>query len=235
MNIFITCEHGGNEIPLEFDYLFENAHSILLSHEGWDIGALQLANAFFAIADFDIYSTVSRLVVDLNRSPHHPKLFSSFTQPLTKQEKTHILAQYYYPYRTTVLNAIGDKISRNEKVVHLSVHSFTSVLNEKERQTDIGLLYDPQRNDEKILCDAWRREINLLQPDFRVRFNYPYLGKADGFVTFLRKQFSPAHYIGLEIEVNQKIMQNEFKYQIIEPLLLKSFAAALASFKTIQR
>jgi len=35
-----------------------------------------------------------------------------------------------------------------------------------------------------------------------VRFNYPYLGKADGFTTYLRKQF-PANYMGIELEVNQ--------------------------------
>jgi hypothetical protein len=40
-----------------------------------------------------------------------------------------------------------------------------------------------------------------------VRFNYPYLGKADGFTTFMRKQF-PKNYIGIEIEVNQKFAAN---------------------------
>jgi hypothetical protein len=40
----------------------------------------------------------------------------------------------------------------------------------------------------------------------RVRRNYPYLGTADGLVSFLRKEFSSELYIGIEIELNQKIM-----------------------------
>ncbi|MEO8932838.1 MAG: N-formylglutamate amidohydrolase, partial [Xanthomarina sp.] len=39
------------------------------------------------------------------------------------------------------------------------------------------------------------------------RFNYPYLGKADGFTSYLRKQF-PKNYLGIEIEVNQKFSKN---------------------------
>lgn len=40
-----------------------------------------------------------------------------------------------------------------------------------------------------------------------VRFNYPYLGKADGFTTHLRKKFKD-NYIGIELEVNQKFAKN---------------------------
>lgn len=34
--------------------------------------------------------------------------------------------------------------------------------------------------------------------------NYPYLGKADGFTTSLREEFQE-QYIGLELELNQKL------------------------------
>ena len=44
-------------------------------------------------------------------------------------------------------------------------------------------------------------------PKFKVRFNSPYLGKADGFTTYLRKKF-PDKYSGIELEVNQKFSKN---------------------------
>ena len=44
-------------------------------------------------------------------------------------------------------------------------------------------------------------------PELKIRFNYPYLGKADGFTTYLRKIF-PENYIGIELEVNQKFVNN---------------------------
>jgi hypothetical protein len=56
-----------------------------------------------------------------------------------------------------------------------------------------------------------------------VRFNYPYLGKADGFTTFMRKQF-PKNYIGIEIEVNQKFAANN----IIERQLKEDIYKAIS-------
>lgn len=41
-----------------------------------------------------------------------------------------------------------------------------------------------------------------------VRRNYPYPGNADGFTTYLRKQFSLSKYVGIEIEINQKHITN---------------------------
>jgi hypothetical protein len=40
--------------------------------------------------------------------------------------------------------------------------------------------------------------------ELRVRRNYPYLGKADGFTTYLRRHFPVDRYAGVEFEVNPK-------------------------------
>jgi hypothetical protein len=39
-----------------------------------------------------------------------------------------------------------------------------------------------------------------------VRRNYPYRGTADGFTTYLRRQFSARKYLGIELEVNQSLL-----------------------------
>lgn len=53
--------------------------------------------------------------------------------------------------------------------------------------------------------------------------NYPYLGKSDGFTTSLRKQF-PFQYIGIELEINQKSLQNQTTLDEINQKLSKSVA-----------
>ena len=45
-----------------------------------------------------------------------------------------------------------------------------------------------------------------MAPNLRVRRNYPYAGKGDGLTSYLRQQFSPAAYVGIELEINQKIV-----------------------------
>lgn len=203
--LVVTCEHGGNEIPPEYAAAFRGAKDVLASHRGYDPGALELARRFANELNAPLFeATVSRLVVELNRSRHHRSLFSSYTRDLPAATRADILARHYVPYRDAVEAKIGSLIGRNLAVHHLSVHSFTPVLDGETRRADIGLLYDPRRPLEFDWCVAWRMALRARRPDLVVRRNYPYRGISDGFVTYLRKKFSAQSYAGVELEVNQK-------------------------------
>lgn len=203
--LLITCEHGGNRIPRRYRNFFADAEAVLQSHRGYDRGALTLARELaHALGAPLIASTTSRLLVDLNRSHGHPRLFGETirrTPPALRQE---ILARHYRPYRRRAENLIAETLAQGLRVIHVSCHSFTPVLDGEVRKADIGLLYDPARPGEKALCAAWRRALRERLPEFKVRFNYPYAGKADGFTAFLRRTFPPGHYVGVELEINQR-------------------------------
>jgi len=205
--LILTCEHGGNEIPPDYLPLFETAKQVLDSHRGYDPGALDLFKALQDLAWFQKFHTVSRLLVELNRSLHHPQLFSEFTKKLPSEEKKKILQEYYFPYRSAVEDHIQKCLFQGENVLHLSIHSFTPQLNGEVRNADIGLLYDPAREAEKEICTRLRSLLLQENRALKIRFNYPYRGKADGFTTYLRKKF-PSNYAGIEIEVNQKYVEN---------------------------
>jgi predicted N-formylglutamate amidohydrolase len=177
---------------------------MLKSHRGYDLGALELGR-FLArrLAAPLLYSTTTRLLVELNRSLHHRKLFSEFTRDLPPAEQESILDLHYFPYRRRVEAAIARALSEGDAVLHVSVHTFTPELNGVARTADIGLLYDPCRPSEKRLGVAWRDALRRLRPDLRVRRNYPYLGKADGLTTHLRRLWPDERYAGIELEVNQ--------------------------------
>ncbi|AHM58586.1 N-formylglutamate amidohydrolase [Flammeovirgaceae bacterium 311] len=212
----ITCEHGGNDIPGAFAPMFYDAEAqrALDSHRGWDPGALELYHLLAPMADFSHAATVSRLLVELNRSLHHPELFSKFTGGLSDKEKALVLEKYYTPYRKKVESAIKQFIEEGHKVYHLSIHSFTPVLAGKVRNADIGLLYDPARQLEKDLCNYWKSIFQKLIPEVRLRFNYPYKGTDDGFTTYLRTQFT-VHYAGIEFELNQEWANDQQANDII--------------------
>ncbi|KAF0191190.1 MAG: N-formylglutamate amidohydrolase [Gammaproteobacteria bacterium] len=203
--MLITCEHGGNTIPVRYAPLFHGTQKLLKSHRGHDIGALNLARYLARHLRAPLhYSTVSRLLVDLNRSPHHRQLFSSQTRVLDPASRTAVLARYYSPYRGAVEKRIVQMIARGRSVVHVSAHSFTPVFDSKTRMADIGLLYDPARRGERLFCTRFQDALSDFAPTLRVRRNYPYKGTADGFTTYLRKIFSGTHYAGIELEVNQR-------------------------------
>lgn len=202
----ISCEHAGNEVPAQYQTLFKGADEILNSHRGWDPGSSELAKTLAAKTNSELFThAFTRLFIELNRSPGHPKLFSEFSRNLKKAEKQHVIKKYYLPHRNKVIEAIKQNASLNHPIIHISVHTFTPVLDGIERTFEIGLLYDPKRIQEKNVCHNWKSLLNYFLPDFRIRMNQPYKGASDGFTTFLRKTFDEKLYLGIELEVNQKL------------------------------
>ncbi len=203
----ITCEHGGNRIPAAYRSHFTQHKALLATHRGYDIGALtvakDLARAFRAPL---VTSTVSRLLVDLNRSIAHPRVFSSATRLAPASLRASIVEQHYLPYREQVETLVAQAVSSGQRVIHISSHSFTPELDGKLRTADLGLLYDPARQGEVSLCSRWKASLGDRAPELRVRRNYPYAGKGDGLTRHLRRRFSPRMYVGVELEVNQRIV-----------------------------
>jgi len=204
--IIVTCEHGANRVPKKYRHLFASAENILATHRGYDIGAAQLARRLSKVFPAPLFTgKYSRLLADLNRHPGHRNVFSRFTAGLDMDEKQYVLKTYHAPYRRAVENHIQEEVANNGKVLHLSVHSFTPLLNGKIRSADIGFLYDPKRVIEKnvarLLLETFKNNLNTL----RHRCNYPYLGVSDSLTTALRKKFSDACYAGIEFEINQKL------------------------------
>ena len=206
-SFLVTCEHGGNRIPTRYRGLFRGQAALLGTHRGYDPGALvmarQIARALHAPL---VTSTVSRLLVDLNRSIGHPKIFSAASRAAPVAVRAKIVEQHYLPYREEVERLVRRSVSRGRRVIHISSHSFTPELDGNVRRADVGLLYHPGRSGEVALAARWKTALEEAAPELRVRRNYPYAGKGDGLTSHLRLRFSPAAYVGIELEVNQKIV-----------------------------
>lgn len=202
--LLITCEHGGADIPAAYAPLFGDWRDALASHRGHDFGALETARRLARAAHAPLlFSTTSRMLVDLNRSIGHPGLFSEATKGLSRRDKDAILAQYYHPHRDAVAAVVAEGIAAGRMVLHLASHSFTPRLRGVTRHCDVGFLYDPRRSAEKDFCRHWLRELSCLDGDLILRRNYPYKGVSDGLVTAFRRRFGE-RYLGVELEVNQR-------------------------------
>jgi predicted N-formylglutamate amidohydrolase len=203
--LIVTCEHGGNRVPAAYAGLFRAHRRILDSHRGYDPGSLELARACARRLKAPLhFATVTRLLVELNRSKGHRALFSAITKSLPRAERDVLLRDYYFPYRQRIEADLARAIADGRRAVHFSIHTFTPKLDGKARRADVGLLYDPRRPGEAIVCKSIRQSLRLQRSDLLVRMNYPYEGKADGFTTALRTKWPADSYVGIEIEVNQK-------------------------------
>jgi predicted N-formylglutamate amidohydrolase len=161
-----------------------------------------------------VLGSCTRLLTDLNRSPSNRSVFSDFTAHLSGTEKEKILKTYHEPFRKSVTKAFR---CCTFPVIHISVHSFTPVFKGKERNVDIGLLFDPARENEKHFAAFLGRAFKYT--DFRVRMNSPYQGKTDGTATWLRTLHHGGSYIGLELELNQSLIKSgKFEKPLLEKI-----------------
>ena len=205
--VVVSCEHASNAVPARYRPLFAAHRRLLDSHRGYDRGALGMARALAAAFGAPLAAAgATRLLVDLNRSHGHPQLYSFVTRDASAAQRREIFERHYLPHRQRVEALIGGSIRAGRPTLHLSCHSFTASLGGVERSADVGLLYDPARGEEAALCAAWQRELKILAPDLRVRRNYPYLGRSDGFTTWWRQRHPETVYLGIELELNQATM-----------------------------
>jgi predicted N-formylglutamate amidohydrolase len=226
--LLVTCEHGGNSVPRAYHELFARKQRLLQSHRGYDPGALGLARMMSARLEAElVMATTTRLLVDLNRHPSNPTVFSPITSRLPENERQHLLRRYHAPYRERSQHWVRRQTLAGRRVVHVSCHSFTPRLHGETRTADIGLLYDPRHDQEVALANAWRAAI-LSRADLRVRRNYPYLGTADALTTHLRKRFRDEGYAGIEVEVNQRFpLHQPDQWRTLRSLLCETLAEAL--------
>lgn len=233
--LVLSCEHGGNKVPDLWRGRFAGQEGVLASHRGLDIGSAECARRLAESLQAPLHlAEVSRLLVELNRSPGHPRLFSEFTRGLPRAEREALLASYYHPYRDALRQRIDALLKAGRRVCHVSVHSFTPELDGEVRNADIGLLYDPRRECERRFCIEWFARIRDCG-NWRVRRNYPYRGIADGLVTMLRRQRAQAEYVGIELEINQRWpLAGGAAWSALQARIGETLGETLAGFKPVR-
>lgn len=222
--IVISCEHATNIIPNKYAAHYDRNQ--LNSHLGFDAGAAHLAKQLGRrLNRTPVLGRVSRLLIDLNRSESNRALFSAISKTkLSLSQRQSLIETIYRPYRNQIKTEIESQLKNNRQTVHLSIHSFTPILNLVERKVDIGFLYNPKRLEERQFANQIITTIKNHQTYHKSQLiigrNSPYKGISDGCTTAMRKVFSEQEYIGIEIEVNQKhLNKDRFNKDILEIII----------------
>lgn len=193
-------------MPAAYRSLF--GPTTLASHRGFDAGALEFAADLATKLSAPLFAgTWSRLLIDLNRSAHHPQRIPA-KHKLTAAQRNALHDTVWNPFRQDVADAIRTAIDISGHCLHLSVHSFTPVMNGQARTTQVGLLYDPARSMEAELAGQLQSRLRAAT-GLTIHRNQPYRGVADGHTTALRRLHSGPRYSGIEIEINQAVVSGK--------------------------
>lgn len=227
----VTVEHASSAVPSRLRDLGLPRRS-LESHHGWDPGAALVGKRFAGAFAAPLHvGRWSRLVIDLNRSEDNPRLIPPDLHggaripgnaDLTEGERHLRVERYWRPWRDVAERSLDAKIARHGRVLHVSVHSFVERLGGQERTNDIGLLYDPAHRDERALAD--RLDRRLRAAGLGVRRNFPYTGREDGFCMRMRSERLWDRYVGMEIELNQRLARHTAGARELAAALIVAFA-----------
>ncbi len=176
-DLFLTCDHAGQAIPVRLGDLGVSAAE-RRRHIAWDVGAEEVALRLSERLDATLISQhYSRLVIDCNRSVGHPTSIapvSELTEVPGNQglQRDHAKArarEIFYPYQDAIAAALDARDAAGRHSVLVCVHSFTPVYKGIERPWHIGLLY----NRDPRIAELFK-ELLAAEPALVVGDNEPY-------------------------------------------------------------
>lgn len=215
----VTCEHASNAVPDSVS--LGVPEPLLHTHSAWDPGARQVAEALgrrlLAPVELGRYS---RLLVDLNRSSDNgheviPAVCYGVEVPanrdISESDRERRLRLFHAPYRAAVQAHIERALAACGRCVMISVHSFTPELDPLNRRFDVGIMFDRSIPAETKVVQALERA--LKQRGLTFARNRPYDGQDDSVLTGYRRRWQPPEFLGIEIEINQGLIDGESWFQ----------------------
>ncbi len=209
----VTCEHASHAVP-EGERDLGVPPEVLTTHAAWDPGARDVAERVSqALGAPLVAGRFTRLFVDLNRSPSNtaeviPAACYGVHVPANLQlaptERAERLRTYHAPYRAEIGAHIEHHMRRRGRCLVLSVHSFTPEIDPDQRRFDVGIMFDRGLAWEARAVGAM--EGVLARHGRTSRRNLPYDGQDDSVLTEFRNRWPGPRFIGIEVELNQRMM-----------------------------
>jgi predicted N-formylglutamate amidohydrolase len=204
----LICEHAANRIPaglgdLGLSEMDRNRHI------AWDIGAEGTAHFLSKLLDAPlILQNYSRLVYDCNRPPESegamPVVSEVFEIPgnrnLAPKDRLARTREIYRPFMAAINDHLDVRASNGRPAVPVSIHSFTRLYKGKERNVELGLLFDHHASIANHLVRCF--------PQFETRLNEPY-GPKDGVMHLMNVVAAPRNLPHLMIEIRNDLIATE--------------------------
>jgi len=176
--LVFVCDHASNRIPEEYGDLGLSAIE-RLRHIAWDPGALAVSLALSDLLDAPlIHSTVSRLVIDCNRTYTAPGLITSISEDteipgnrnVGENDRARRIADFHEPFHAAIDAVLNRRAAEAHETILVAMHSFTPVYKGVSRPWPIGLIHGVDTGYTRAVFDMLKAE----EPDLDVGWNEPY-------------------------------------------------------------
>lgn len=219
----LACDHASNRIPSAYGNLGLSPHQRLM-HIAWDPGALAVALRVSDLLDAPLVaSTVSRLVIDCNRTHDARDLVPTVSErteipgnaDIGDNDRRTRIEAFHAPFHAALTALLDARKAAGVPTVLVTVHSFTPVYKDVARPWPIGLIHARDEGFTRAFSDALVADT----PGLNVGWNQPY--SALSGVTFTLEH----HGDGRGLEATMIEIRND---EILEPDGVALWAGRLA-------
>lgn len=198
-----SCEHATCAVPDAYKEALSSDHERITSPEGWDLGALNLAQALaMKFRTPLMHCEISRLIIDCYLQEGCDQRWSDLSMKLIEGQREKLHERQYVPHLSALRHRIDTELHRNPSLLHVSVHTFDPQLHP---DVHVCLLYSEGRVGESTLALNWLEAMRQRLPELNITGNevfYPEQTKT--ILDILRKERSSAEYQGIELQVSNE-------------------------------
>jgi len=121
-SILITCSHATCAVPEAHRELFKGSEDLVTSTEGWEPGALNLAQGLaMRFSTPLIHGDVTRLLIDIEQDGE--KHWSKISSKLPEASRDKLVTRHHDKFRHAIGLRLQEDFKRHGEVIHLIIHT----------------------------------------------------------------------------------------------------------------
>lgn len=211
-----SCDYATCAVPEAYREIFRGSEDSVGSKEGWEPGALNLAQGFaMKFRTPLVHGDVTRLLIDFQQDGD--ARWSRFSLKLPEATRVKVADRHERPYRAMLNQRIAEDLRRHDVLLHVMIHT--------DSGTDglVMLETPPGAELAEKFASAWRSRLVAAEVDVRqVRGAGPsLLGAA------LTAKFPASQYAQVKLSVSQTFFLEgrPWRWETLKKLLLESLVA----------
>ena len=217
MAYLFSCEHATCAVPEAHRELFRGEEDVVTSTEGWEPGALNLAQAFsMKFRTPLVHGDVTRLLINLEHDGD--ARWSRYSAKLPEATRLKLADRHERPFRTALSQRLAEHFRRQEALVHLLLHTSPDldgrVVLESHAKSPLA----------ESLAAAWRDQLHAAELDVLHLHNSP----PSTLESWLVSEAAGGIYVPVRLTVSQSFFLEgrPWRWETLKKLLVESLPNA---------
>lgn len=213
-----SCENATCAVPEAYREIFRGQEEVLTSCEGWEPGALNLAQGFaMKFRTPLVHGDVTRLLIDFEKDGDDR--WSRFSLKLPEATRNKIADRHERPYRILLHQRISEDLRRYQAVLHTMVHTHPELDGKVRLETPAGAVL------AGTIANSWCAELKTRGIDA----NHVPEADSSPLAKILTNVYPPGQYAQVRLSVSQSFFLEgrPLRWEGLKKALLESASLSM--------